>query len=212
MGIRCRFSGVGGIKDRGFKYTTEVPEDNYTLEIPFTNGTYINPVDVDWGDGTTETIASGAFPTHTYATAGDYQISLKSGTGKLPHFYCRGAIDNWAHPQAATYIKSIDYCFTKWYTGTSASTGANYMFSACTQITGPIPRYLFYNNPEITQSQITFKNSTFTGQIPEDLLENKCKTGQRTSAKTGRCGVISPHLFFVMMMYTKLRFGRSGSA
>ena len=54
MGIRCRFSGVGGIKDRGFKYTTEVPEDNYTLEIPFTNGTYINPVDVDWGDGTTD--------------------------------------------------------------------------------------------------------------------------------------------------------------
>ena len=177
MTIAGRFSPMGGIKDRVFKYTSEVPSDNFALEVPITNGTYVNPIDIDWGDGTVETLTSGAWPSHTYALAGDYQITIKSGTGKIP-FCCfnantTGSGNKTTHPVAGENIKSIDYSFVKWYTGRNPTTAFSNFFDTCQKITGGFPGTLFYHNVEMTGAGAIFQRATnMTGPIPENLFEN----------------------------------------
>jgi surface protein len=64
------------------------------------NGTYYN-FDVDWGDGVLESFQANNLSaiTHTYATAGDYQVSIK---GHFPRIY--GSND----PSAMIKLRSID--------------------------------------------------------------------------------------------------------
>ena len=51
-----------------------IPADNTTIKLPVA-GTGLN-VTVDWGDGSAEQTVTTSFPTHTYATAGTYEIKV----------------------------------------------------------------------------------------------------------------------------------------
>jgi len=74
-------------------WTTTNPNESIT--IPTTGGGYL--YDVAWGDGTTSVNRTGN-ATHTYATPGDYQISI---TGSFPRIYFNNSGDK-------NKIKSID--------------------------------------------------------------------------------------------------------
>ncbi len=178
MTIAGAFSPMGGIKDRGFRYTTEVPEDNYTLECPLgQSGNYAEPLDIDWGDGTVTTQSVGTFPTHTYATAGDYKITLKSGTGKIPEVAFNGA---GSHPTPAALIKDIDYLFCTWtsnsYGGSGGTQGVatrlNYMFRQCSQLSCEFPKHMLENQPNLYMIAHSFRNTAWTGPIPPRMFEN----------------------------------------
>ena len=51
-----------------------IPSANTTIKLPVA-GTGLN-ITVDWGDGTAEQTVTTSFPTHTYATAGTYEIKV----------------------------------------------------------------------------------------------------------------------------------------
>ena len=51
-----------------------IPSANATIKLPV-QGTGLN-ITVDWGDGTAEETFTTSFPTHTYATAGIYEIKV----------------------------------------------------------------------------------------------------------------------------------------
>lgn len=60
-------------------------ENPRTVEAPiYVSGSYPEPVIIDWGDGSSEVISSGAWPTHTYAADGVYTVTLRTATGHLP--------------------------------------------------------------------------------------------------------------------------------
>ena len=178
MTIAGAFSPMGGIKDRGFRYTTEVPEDNYTLELPFgSTGPFMEPVDIDWGDGTIETKTEGTFPSHTYATAGDYKVSVKSGTGKIPVVNFDG---QGGHPAPANLIKDIDYVYCTWTSSSYGGTGGrhgiatrlNNTFRLCSQLTCEFPKHMFENQPNLHTLAHSFRNTAWTGPIPPRMFEN----------------------------------------
>ena len=59
--------------DVAFAATVEIPEDNFTLTMPYwSEGTYSGTI--NWGDESTSANAIGA--DHTYATAGTYSITI----------------------------------------------------------------------------------------------------------------------------------------
>ena len=66
-------------------WTTTSPNESIT--IPTTGGGYL--YDVAWGDGTTSVNRTGN-ATHTYASPGDYQISI---TGSFPRIYFNNSGD-----------------------------------------------------------------------------------------------------------------------
>ena len=51
-----------------------IPSANTTIKLPV-QGTGLN-VRVDWGDGSAKQTVTTSFPTHTYATAGTYEIKV----------------------------------------------------------------------------------------------------------------------------------------
>ncbi|NKI30809.1 BspA family leucine-rich repeat surface protein [Croceivirga thetidis] len=70
--------------------------------------------EVDWGDGTTNTIVTGNI-THTYAAPGTYQVSI---TGDFPHIYFGGldegkkliSIDQWGGIEWQSMFSAFWYC------------------------------------------------------------------------------------------------------
>ena len=67
--------------------TNKYQNGNKEFYIPIDTDNYINPINVDWGDGTQETINNTKYPTHTYANAGIYQIKISADTGCMPYIY-----------------------------------------------------------------------------------------------------------------------------
>lgn len=174
MTIAGRFSPMGGIPDRVFKATFAIPADGLTLDFQFSVATFSNPVDIDWGDGTTETLTGGTGINsityqHTYSAAGNYQITLKSGVGKIPRVRFYGQ----------TKVISIDYSHVTW-TSSNSIAASFQAFCRGSYITS-IPRSLFAYNPDATD----FSGLFYAGKlesIPAGLFdENKNATSFATT-------------------------------
>ena len=59
---------------QNFISTWAIPSDSYSFELPLKDYTNIT---IDWGDsGSTSSHTDGNFPTHAYATAGTYTITV----------------------------------------------------------------------------------------------------------------------------------------
>ena len=71
--------------------------DASTIEMPVGGVVYDTPV-VDWGDGSTTFLADGAHPSHLYATAGQYTVSV---SGVFSHF---GDVSGYQGAQCITGI------------------------------------------------------------------------------------------------------------
>ena len=85
-----------------------IPAANTTIKLPV-QGTGLN-ITVDWGDGSAEQTVTTAFPTHTYATAGTYEIKV---WGTCPRWGCSSAStvgttsDYYTYTQYLTKVKQF---------------------------------------------------------------------------------------------------------
>ena len=101
------------LADRELPVGSEMTVDEYrrTIEAPINvSSSYPEPVIIDWGDGSSEVISSGAWPTHTYAADGVYQIMVRSATGHFPNV--RFCADNTANPpekNVTLALTSVDH-------------------------------------------------------------------------------------------------------
>lgn len=138
----------GGEVDAPFQFTIETTTTNESFTIPCQNiGTF--DATIDWGDGSaTQTITSynDANLTHTFATAGTYQIEI---SGKFPNVYFYGdatsrlkilSVDNlgtmgWQGFENAFRNCSNMTSFTPGTTSTSDVTNMRAMFNSCSSLT-----------------------------------------------------------------------------
>ena len=72
-----------------------IPSANTEIKLPV-QGTGLN-ITVDWGDGTAKQTVTSKFPTHTYATAGTYEIKLW------------GTCPKWGYASSSTVSTTSNY-------------------------------------------------------------------------------------------------------
>ncbi|UXX78653.1 BspA family leucine-rich repeat surface protein [Reichenbachiella carrageenanivorans] len=120
---------------------------------------------VDWGDGTTDWTVYTGNATHTYATAGDYQVSV---TGTFPRiFFNYGgdkdkiqSIDQWGDIEWTSMILAFAGCSNLTYTATdtpdfSGVTDMSAMFGGASTFNGDLSSW--------DVSEVISMNSTFVG-------------------------------------------------
>lgn len=162
MTIACRFSPMGGIPDRVFK-ATFVITGGAPLSINCGGYNFKSPIDVDWGDGTTETFpafVAMATISHQYNSDGEYQITLKSGEGNAPYMSFLNS----------SQIKSVDYSRVHWFRSTQEMT-ACVSFQNCSSIECVDPGLMCYN-ANVTEFSYTFYNCVKFTQVPVGIFDN----------------------------------------
>ena len=134
-----------------------IPSANTTIKLPVA-GTGLN-ITVDWGDGTAEQTVTTSFPTHTYATAGTYEIKvlgtcLKWGYADETSVTTTQNSDYYTYTQYLTKVKQFgelgaqQYGFAQCKNLTEVSgdnlvtnrtfektTSMSYMFGYCSNLT-----------------------------------------------------------------------------
>ena len=108
-----------------------------TIEIPFGSSTVVN-VEVDWGDGTSDTYTTNGTKTHTYASGGIYNVSIQ---GYLSQF---GATATLNRPELTGCLSF----------GTLGLTSLGGAFRDCINLT---------EVPEKIPSSVTSMTSMFSG-------------------------------------------------
>ena len=102
-----------------------IPADNTVIKLPV-QGTGLN-ITVDWGDGTESEVITTAFPTHTYATAGTYEIKVL------------GICSEWGYASNSTVKATSDYyTYTRYLTKVKQFgelSATRYGFARCTKLT-----------------------------------------------------------------------------
>ena len=163
MTIAGRFSPMGGIPDRVFRATFVITAGE-TLSINCNDNQFGYPVDVEWGDGTSQTYPTGVVMssiTHTYTNAGEYQVCIKTGTGKAPRLSFRGL----------TSLKRVDHSHVQWLITTTERTDVGAMFRECG--VESVPSSLFKYNPNITTLSGVFYSANKLNVVPEHLFDEQ---------------------------------------
>ena len=160
-----------------FKTTWNMTTDLFTL---YTQSYMYNSI-IDWGDGTLPTTHTTGNPTHTYTTAGTYQISI---SGSYPGFCINNntistkllSIDNWGNVNFKSFENAFKGC-TNLVNLPKGSiniienvTNFNSCFSGCTKLT-TIPNNLFDNCINVTNFSNCFNTCTSLTSIPLDLFK-----------------------------------------
>jgi surface protein len=133
---------VGGIGPSSFETRWAIPTNNYSITLPYANSTGLTGT-IDWGDGTV-TANSYTNRTHTYATAGDYNVVID---GECP---------NWNFASRPTSKDDIIEVLG-W---------GNYFFQACSFVActnfigGPVCRDVIKMAPEGNFSFMNCSNLT----------------------------------------------------
>ena len=208
MGIRTPFDPLGTTgNQRGLPFTftidTRKNTDNTsdtTFIVPFTPGTYPTlsgeNIGIFWGNGSTTVINDGIFTqencTHTYPTAGEYTISIKSNTDTAPKFNFN---DNYANVNnnplklintQSGIISQID---------TSGNEILTHAFYWTFHNLNSISADLFKNCPNITTNafRLTFEGCTSLSNIPTGLFRYNTKVTDSAFYWTfaGCTGIIS---------------------
>jgi hypothetical protein len=130
---------------------------NQTFSINIANGISPN-INVDWGDGTKETITTIDIKQHTYITAGNYTIKIKGS------FVSDGNIRLGNSGIERQRVKSTSVIPTIPGLDRFDST-----FGGCTSLT-TIPAALFANNTAATSFDSTFSNCNSLTSIPSTLF------------------------------------------
>ncbi len=139
---------------------------------------------VDWGDGTVETITSNR-PSHTYAIAGDYDVSIN---GTVTALYSNG-ISSSISPLPLTAVKQwgktglTDMSYGFYYCSNLTSlpdevgnpfaevTSFNYAFYYCSSLT-TIPEGTFEGCSKATGFQQTFRGCSALKSIPTNMFKD----------------------------------------
>ena len=160
----------GGIIDGGavpVPFTISVKTDNVgtsnsdQFTIPWT-GTY----DVDWGDGNTDTSVVNA-QTHTYATAGIYDVSVTAASGRIA--FANGGdklklldIKSWGDTAWTTMTLAFKGCSNLTVLTTTDTpdlsnlNAINYMFDGCLSFNSPINNWDVSN---VTNMEAAFNDA-----------------------------------------------------
>jgi surface protein len=154
-------------QDPAFKITVD------TTKAGSASDTFVLPLDgsstydfqVDWGDGTFESVTTNTDVTHTYAAPGEYQISI---SGTFPHIYFNDggdklkliSIDNWGSIKWQSMYRAFWGCSNMdgTYTDTpnfSNMTNMGSMFSGCSSFNQPVSNF--------DTSNVTHMSSVFYG-------------------------------------------------
>ena len=135
---------------------------------------------IDWGDGTSSTHTTGD-PTHTYASAGQYQIKI---TGQYNGLRINGdtterdkliAVNNWGNVGFTSFERAFYGCSNLVSLPNGSITGAENVesfrncFRVCTSLT-TIPNGLFDYCVNVTTFQSCFYDCTSLAAIPFDLF------------------------------------------
>lgn len=189
MSIARRLTIQTGEDLRPFKFTIRISASNTEYQLPLTAPNGLEPaLTVDWGDGTNisiySTTSSNRF--HTYAAAGDYQISI---SGLCPGFKVdnnstyRGfyiSVDDWGEVQ----MKEINFFGCSNLTTLPIDGSGNAIlneglrgvrnFDLTFNRTGitVIPIGLFDYSTEVTSFINTFVFCQGLTSIPDNLFDN----------------------------------------
>lgn len=181
-----------------------------TFELPIATGhTNDNNFIVDWGDGTaTETIndrntALTARPQHTYAQAGEFDITITGhfnyfkltmgnfATAKADQIKKLIKIISWGEVDAyeygfenATNLTEIAIPTKNTFVNYNNDTGFYYMFSGCTSLRR-IPNKLFQYAENAKGFEETFAYCYGLKQIPDNLFDNSTKATNFTKTFIG---------------------------
>jgi len=190
-----------------------------TVQLPIPSNEF-NDYMITWGDRTQDKYTIEEFPTHTYETAGEYEINLY-GTCKnygyigetapsenniYSNYYNFTqnliAIKQWGDIGAETF--GFAYCINlaealPKTTGFSKLTTVENMFNNCTSLPGPIPENFTSDAYNIVSAKNMFNNCTsLTESIPWDLFyqKEKIKTFENTFNNCSKLtGAIPEELF-----------------
>jgi hypothetical protein len=170
-------------------------DPNFIIEVDTTLGDGLNqmrlpiqgtqPMTVDWGDGTVETITQTALPssanwvTHSYASGGVYEIKVSESLERV-YFNRTGdaakaiKILNWGDCVWSSFQEAFSTCNLTELPTTPILNGENITtFRAAflsNELTS-IPKELFDNCPNVTNFAIIFQNNNLTS-IPAGLFDS----------------------------------------
>ena len=120
------------VPEEPFVTTWQTTAASESITILTNGGTGVTDYDfeVDWGDGTVETVfGNDPDPSHTYATAGTYTVSI---TGTFPHFFLN---DGGNSDPNSDKLQSIDqWGNIQWESMASAFAGARNMTYNATDV------------------------------------------------------------------------------
>ncbi|MBO6180621.1 hypothetical protein J6O86_02930 [bacterium] len=210
--ISCRIDEIGSnsITANGTTYTRNSTLDNNTpitafyftintnkyksgnkeFYIPIDTDNYINPINVDWGDGTQETINNTKYPTHTYENAGIYQIKISADSGCMPYIYYKELSSKQYISCDSAFLTSykdgnIVTSWTGWepfgFFASNLEYVASSMFYLNRKITTmfgifghsglkKLPKYLFKGLNKMQRFSNTF-SSTKIAEVPEGIFD-----------------------------------------
>ena len=146
--------------------------------LPLTTGTY--DYTVDWGDGVVESYTSSANQTHTYSSAGTYDIRI---TGTFPRIFFNNAGDrqkllailNWGDVGFTSFQNAFFGCLNNSSLPDGSLTGAESVtdFSNCFRANSltSIPSGLLDNTPNVTNFSNCFR-ANFLPTLPAGLFDN----------------------------------------
>ena len=158
--------GLSAITDFVMLWRTTGASESITLP---TRSGYTYNATVDWGDGNTSTITSydDADITHTYASAGDYTVSI---SGTFPSFYFNNGGDKdklievsnlgdtgWLAVNLAFYGCSNLIYFRAGHTDTSQVTNMGYMMYGWSSMTSP-PDLSSFDTSQVTDMGNMMRN------------------------------------------------------
>lgn len=171
MGIRTKFNSMGVSVDnldewdgKTFIISTSPSYDSEFILTPNnTTEPYINPITIDWGDGTIETYSEGSI-THEYVDkSSSYDIIIKSETGKMP-FISFGRYDG--------SFEEIKTPLMECYNGQNLETNFSSVFSGFNGLN--ILPNVFIKNPQIINLSNAFSgdaNLKKITTIPSELFD-----------------------------------------
>ena len=117
---------------------------NKEFIIPIDSTTYINPINVDWGDGTQELINDVQYPSHTYSQVGTYQIKISADSGCMPFIGYKGdAIAN-------QYLSCDSAFLTSYRNGAFVKVWSSWEPFAFAKKLTYVPTSMLYQNRNIT--------------------------------------------------------------
>ncbi len=151
---------------QAFITTWNIPSDGYTITYPISGN--VDAI-IDWGDGTASAVTEG-FPTHTYATAGDYAIKVYGAADLI------GLVDTEPEAKYATFNACLT-AITNWGEGDFKRFG----FVECVNLTS-----VANNATENTFANVTSMGNMFYGCIG---LESISVTSFKTTNITDMSGL-----------------------
>ena len=129
-----------------------IPTDNTEIKLPV-QGTGLN-ITVDWGDGSAEQTVTTEFPTHTYATAGTYEIKVW------------GTCPKWGYASMFSLSQSSNYyTYTRYLTKVKQFgelSATKYGFAYCSNLTEVSGESIATNKTfeKVTDMSYMFSNCT----------------------------------------------------